>query len=223
MNLLRIASIATLLAGVSHVTLQAYSHFGMHFYFISFLAIGLTQISLGYLLWKNKLTNSIFWITTFVNGTATVFWLLTRTMSAPFIGGVEHFSVLGVIVVSLQLISILLLCVERKNILFLIYISLGSTALGFASHFGAMQLEHHVPQLKGTGGHHGGESHSKMSAEEHSKMMNNHENKSEESTETSKSKKAESEIEIPLETETKAKVKRDIQVDEDNHDKPHGH
>jgi len=182
MKLLRIVSIATFLAGLSHITLQAYSHFGMHFYFVSFLVIGLIQLLLGVLLWQNKLTTQTFWITTLVHGTATVFWLLTRTISAPFIDGVEHFSIIGVSVVSLQILSILLLCIERKSLLFPIYILLGSTALGFASHFGAMQLENYFPELKGTGGHHGGGHHSTMSDEEHSKMMNNHhKEKSEES------------------------------------------
>lgn len=167
MKLLHIASVATVLAGLSHLTLQAYSHFGMHFYFVSFLAVGFVQILLGILLWKGKLTQELFWVTTLINGGATIFWLLTRLMVAPFMGGVEHFSTIGIAVIFLQVVCIVCLCLEQKKLINFILVIIGSVGLGFGSHIGAMQLEQSFPELKVTGGHH-----ATMSAEDHAKMMN---------------------------------------------------
>ena len=173
MHYLRIAAIGSGLAGVSHITLLAYSLLGMPFYLVSFLAIGIIQIALAVWLWKGKLSQELFWTATLVNGVATMFWLLTRVMVAPFIGGVEHFSVIGITVVALQILSIICVCLERKNVLHFVLVLLGSAGLGFAAHFGAIQLEHHFPGLKGTGGHHGSGGHG-GGMEHHSMSTNGH-------------------------------------------------
>lgn len=178
-NLIRISAIFTLLAGVSHALVQSYSHFGMHFYFVSFLLLGLIQIILGVILWRQQISSELFWMATLVNGGAIIFWLLTRTMVAPFMGGVEHFSVLSGMVVSLEVLSILLLCIEQKKLLRVVYVLFGSMALGFSSHFGAMSLETYFPELKGTGVHYGGGHYATMSAEEHLNMMNHQEKNTE--------------------------------------------
>lgn len=184
MNYLRIAAIGSGLAGLSHITLQAYSHLGMPFYLAGFVAVGVFQIALAVWLWKGKLSPTLFWLTTLINGGATVFWLLTRVMVAPFIGGVEHFSVIGIVVVALQILSIICVCLERKNVLHFVLVLLGSVGLGFAAHFGAMQLEHHFPELKGTGGHHGGSGHGDAghhgginTEKDHDMSINHHDDK----------------------------------------------
>ena len=168
MYLQKIASGASILAGLSHITFQAIDHMNMPFYLGGFLLVGTAQIILGVLLWKEKLTTPLFWMATLINGGATIFWLLTRTMMAPFMGGTEHFSILGVSVVVLQIISIALLCIQWKKITDAILVVLASLGLGFASHFGAMQLEHFFPNLKGSVHHHGGGHH------QSSNMHNNH-------------------------------------------------
>jgi len=241
MNYLRIAAFGSGLAGLSHITLQAYSHLGMPFYLVGFVAVGIIQIALAVWLWKGKLSRELFWLTTLVNGGATIFWLLTRVMSAPFIGGVEHFTVIGVGVVVLQLLAIAAVCLAHRKILHFFLVLLGSVGLGFGAHFGAMQLEHHFPELRGTGGHHGGGHHSTMSTEEHSKMMDSHEEESEEAhdhaecdggacplldshTETSKSaENTDSLIESITENPEVNQVEVEVQAEGYHHDEPHGH
>jgi len=241
MNYLRIAAIGSGLAGLSHMTLQAYSHLGMPFYLAGFVAVGVLQIALAVWLWKGKLSSTLFWLTTLINGGATVFWLLTRVMVAPFIGGVEHFSVIGIVVVALQILSIICVCLERKNVLQFFLVLLGSVGLGFASHFGAMQLEHHFPELKGSGhhhGHHGGGHHSTMSDEEHSEMMDHHEESEKEhdhnkcdgdvcplenpsAEENEPADTVESSVESSQETKTEVQVEG--HANDGHHDEPHGH
>lgn len=206
MNYLRITALFTGLAGISHITLQAYSHFGMPFYLVSFLLVGILQIALSVFLWKGMLSPRLFWFTTLVNGGSIIFWLLTRVVVAPFVGGVEHITINGLLVVAFQLISIIFLCLTQKKLSSLFLVLLGSIGLGVGGHFGAMQLEHHFPELKGSGHHHEGGHHKTMSDKEHKNMMDHHKTESTESNDN--------QGEDPAETQTHL---------DNNHDEPHGH
>lgn len=159
MNLIRLAAIFSFLPGLSHVTLQAYSHFGIPFYFGSFIVIGCIQIVIGILLWRGYMTPSFFWFATLVNGMSTVFWLLTRVWYTPFIGGTEHFSIIGVSVVTMQVLMIVLLWLHRHNVRELFSIVFLSIFLGFAAQGLSLILEEFAPSLKGTGTHSHGHGH----------------------------------------------------------------
>jgi hypothetical protein len=152
-----LAAIGSVLAGLSHMILQSMGHVGIPFYFYSFIIIGLLQVALGVLVFKHAVSEWFFWVFVLLNGGATVFWFMTRTVSTPFIDIVEPFTLLGVTVVALQILSMGIVMMHHSKALKICSVIVFSFFAGVGAHSGATQLETIAPGLKGTGEHSHGE------------------------------------------------------------------
>ncbi len=103
-----IASLATLLAGVLHLTYVAAIHKDVVLEMLFFIAIGLAQILWAIWFYRAKDMRRAYLAGLVVNGSVLVVWLLSRLYEAPFGGEVEAFGTLDTVLAVLQAISLVL-------------------------------------------------------------------------------------------------------------------
>lgn len=101
-----IASLATLVAGILHVTLVASEHKDIALEMIFFISIGLAQILWAVWFYSSKRFKEAYFAGLVLNGAVLVVWLLSRTVEPPFGGDVEEFGQLDIIIALLQVIAI---------------------------------------------------------------------------------------------------------------------
>jgi len=131
------AALATGIAGLLHATLASQAHQSIPPEWMFFIAAGVVQIiiTIAILIHSNKTAHIAAIL---VNGALTMFWLLTRTLPAPFLDAPEHIGALDAAISILQIIAIIasLNCLKlnKKTSLKLI---VGSLILGLFGYIGA--------------------------------------------------------------------------------------
>ena len=103
----KVGAVGAMLAGLSHITLQAFSHISLIPHALFFLSFGAAQIIWAYQFFKNPHRSPLHhYIGIAINGGFLGLWALTRFLPAPFIGESEYIELIGLTVALCEVVAL---------------------------------------------------------------------------------------------------------------------
>ncbi len=179
----KVGAVGAMLAGLSHITLQAFSHISLIPHALFFLSMGGAQIVWAYQFFKNPHRSHLHhYIGIAINGGFLGLWALTRFLPAPFIGEAEIIDFIGLAVALCEVVALwAIVTSQTKDEIFkemivafslMVLITFGVSSSIYTT---GLIGEKIFPMWKMEGHHGGGGGHGMMQGmvndKEHQKMM----------------------------------------------------
>ena len=165
-----IGAIGALLAGLSHITLQAFSHISLIPHALFFLTFGGAQIVWAYQFFRNPHRSHLnHYIGIAINGGFLGLWALTRFLPAPFIGEAEVIDFIGLVVALCEVFALWAIVTSqtkdeifRESIIALSLMVLITFGVSSSIYTSGLIGEKIFPMWKMSGHHGGGGGHHDM-------------------------------------------------------------